>query len=326
MARTRTVADRKADSSSPGARPPSQTDPESGSQPTGKAHRSKRSGVTGFPGLCIVATPIGNAADITLRALDLLREADVIACEDTRVTAKLLTLHGISRPLTPYHEHNAAKARPRLMRRLKGGESVALVSDAGTPLVSDPGYRLVRACLAEAIPVTSAPGPSALLTALVLSGLPTDRFFFAGFLPPRGTARRRALAELSDIPGSLVFMESARRLGPSLTDMAATLGGREAAVARELTKMFEEVRRGPLSELAEHYRAAGPPKGEITVVVGPPEPESPDTEALDRDLREALDRMTLRDAVASVAGATGHSRRDLYRRALALSKEMGERR
>ena len=320
MARTRPVAQRKANSSSLGARPPSQAVSEPVLHPTGKAHRSKRSDAAGFPGLCIVATPIGNAGDITLRALEMLRQADVIACEDTRVTAKLLAKHGISRPLTPYHEHNAAKARPQLIQRLKNGESMALVSDAGTPLISDPGYRLVHDCLAAGIPLTAAPGPSAVLSALVLSGLPTDRFFFAGFLPSRAQARRRALAELAGVPGSLVLMESARRLAASLDDMAAILGDREASVTRELTKLFEEVRRGTLPELAAHYLASGPPKGEITIVVGPPAAATTDAGSLNRMLSEALNGMSVRDAVAHVAEATGHSRRDLYQRALTLAK------
>ncbi len=168
------------------------------------------------------------------------------------MTSRLLAIHGIATPLVPYHDHNAERARPALIRRLKNGETVALVSDAGTPLVSDPGYRLVRACIAEDVPVTVLPGPSAVLAALVLSGLPTDRFLFAGFLPPRKAARRRALAELAGVRASLVFMESARRLAAALADMAETLGRREAAVGRELTKMFEEVRRGPLPDLARH--------------------------------------------------------------------------
>jgi 16S rRNA (cytidine1402-2'-O)-methyltransferase len=268
-----------------------------------------------------VATPIGNARDITLRALDVLMEADAIACEDTRVTAKLLAIHGISKPLLAYHEHNAERARPMLIERLKRGETVALVSDAGTPLVSDPGYKLVRACLENNIPVTPIPGASAVLTALVASGLPTDRFLFAGFLPAKRTARRRALAEFRGVAASLVFMESAKRLASSLADMAETLGPRGCAVAREMTKLFEEVRRGTLAELAAHYKESGPPKGEVTVVVAPAaEPEPADAADIDRMLLDALERSTMRDAVALVAEATGAPRRQVYARALALKR------
>ena len=268
-----------------------------------------------------MATPIGNAADITLRALDVLRAADVVACEDTRLTRRLLAIHGIEARLAPYHDHNAARAGPGLIRRLKNGEIVALVSDAGTPLVSDPGYRLVRACIDQGIPVTPLPGASAVLAALVVSGLPTDRFLFAGFLPPRAGARRRALAELAAVPASLVFMVPARRLPAALADMAEVLGARPAAaVARELTKTFEEARRASLAELARHYASAGPPKGEVTVVVAPPEAPAPDPGRLDRLLREALEGASVRDAAAEVAAATGVARRRLYARALELRK------
>lgn len=271
-------------------------------------------------GLILVATPIGNAADITLRALSVLAGADVVACEDTRVTGKLLALHGVSASLTPYHEHNAAKARPQIIGRLKNGESVALVSDAGTPLVSDPGYRLVQACLEEGIPVTAVPGASSVLTALQLSGLPSDRFLFAGFLPNKTAARRRALAELAAVPATLVFLESPRRLDGALTDMAGVLGEREAAVARELTKLFEEVRRGPLADLARHYAEAGPPKGEVVVVVAPPSAAAETSdEMVDRLLREALLTTSLRDAVDAVAATTGRPRRQVYARALAVT-------
>jgi 16S rRNA (cytidine1402-2'-O)-methyltransferase len=272
-------------------------------------------------GLTIVATPIGNADDISLRALATLRAVDVIACEDTRVTRKLMARHGIATPLLAYHDHNAARMRPILLERLRAGESIALVSDAGTPLVSDPGYKLVRAAIEAGLAVTTIPGASAPLAALVLSGLPSDRFFFAGFLSPRSAARRRELAELARLGASLIFFESAGRLGESLTDMAATLGTRNAAVAREMTKLFEEVRRGPLAELAAHYAAAEPPKGEIVVVVGPPTESAAETtdEAIDRALSDALAHMSLRDAVAAVAAATGEPRRRIYARALALT-------
>ncbi len=211
------------------------------------------------PGLYLVATPIGNLRDVTLRALDVLAAADAVACEDTRVTGKLLRAHGIRAALVAYHDHNAERVRPRLLARLEAGERLALVSDAGTPLVSDPGYKLVRAAIQSGIAVTPVPGPSAAISALVMSGLPTDRFFFAGFLPPRAAARRRALAELAEVPGSLVFFEQPRRLAQSLADMGGALGDREAAVLREITKLYEEARRGTLSTLAAHYGAAGPP-------------------------------------------------------------------
>ena len=274
------------------------------------------------PGLYLVATPIGNAADITLRALDLLRGADLVACEDTRLTGRLLQRYGIAAKLTPYHEHNAERVRPALLARLREGARVALVSDAGTPLVSDPGYKLVAAAIAEALPVTAAPGPSAALTALLLSGLPPDRFLFAGFLPSRSAARRSALRELAAVPATLIFYESPQRLPESLADMAALLGDRPACVARELTKLYEEVRRDRLAALAAHYAETGPPKGEIVVVTGPPgaapEPEAADLDAL---LREALATMRLREAAAHVAAATGLPRRRVYARALDLTRD-----
>ena len=272
-------------------------------------------------GLYLVATPIGNAADITLRALKTLRLADVIACEDTRITGKLMAIHDIATPLTPYHDHNAERKRPILIERLKDGERVALVSDAGTPLISDPGFKLVRACIDEGLPVTGVPGPSAVLAALVVSGLPTDRFLFAGFLPSRAAARRRTLAELATTPASLIVMESPRRLASALTDMAEALGARHAVVARELTKIFEEVRRGPLPDLARHYRGAGLPRGEVTVVVAPPGPSATvDGDALDRLLVAALNGASLRDAATGVAAQTGLPRRRVYARALEIAR------
>jgi len=275
------------------------------------------------PGLYIVATPIGNARDVTLRALDLLAAADVIACEDTRVTAKLLAIHGIRTSLTPYHEHNAEKARPRLIKRLKSGEIVALASDAGTPLVSDPGYKLVRACLEEAICVTALPGASAVLAALTLSGLPSDRFLFTGFLPNRKAARRKALIELKAIPATLVIMESAKRLAAAINDMAYVLGGRAAAVGRELTKKFEDVRRGSLHELSAHYAEHGPPRGEVMVVVAPPGADEKagavDGPELDAMINRALEGASLRDAADRVSAETGVARNRVYTRALELT-------
>lgn len=272
------------------------------------------------PGLYIVATPIGNAGDITLRALDLLARCDLVLCEDTRVTAKLFAIHNIQAKTAPYHDHNAAEMRPRVLKRLEAGEAIALVSDAGTPLVSDPGFKLVQEAVAAGHTVTALPGASSVLAALTLAGLPTDRFFFAGFLPSKQEARRKELADLAAIPATLVFLESANRLAAVLADMAAALGGREAAVARELTKKFEEVRRGPLGELAAHYEEAGPPKGEIVIVVGPPEKRAAlCTHEVDAMLENALARATLKDAVAEVVAMTGLPRRDVYARALELS-------
>lgn len=276
------------------------------------------------PGLILVATPIGNAADISARALAVLEDADVVACEDTRVTAKLFAVHGIKVPMLPYHEHNAASQRPKLIKRMKHGETVALVSDAGMPLVSDPGFKLVNACIEAGLAVTCVPGPSSVTTALALSGLPADRFFFQGFLPTKRGPRISVFEELATLPGSLVIMESAKRLAAMLADAAGVLGHRDAAVTRELTKRFEEVRRGPLDELAAHYAAAGPPKGEVTVVVGPrPEAERKlDAAELDAVLRAELSQGSVRDAAQRAAQASGWPKRDVYRRALALADNL----
>jgi 16S rRNA (cytidine1402-2'-O)-methyltransferase len=271
-----------------------------------------------MPGLYLVATPIGNLGDISLRALAVLNGADRIFCEDTRVTGKLLARYGISTSLGAYHDHNAEQVRPAVLTALRRGERVALVSDAGTPLVSDPGYKLVRAALAKDLPVTAIPGPNAAVTALILSGLSPDAFLFAGFLPPRQAARRRALARWVAVEATLVFYESTPRLAESLADMAEVLGDREAAVARELTKLHEEVRRGRLADLAAHYRLAGPPRGEAVVVVGGPEHSEPDEAEVDQRLRSALAELGLREATAKLAAETGMPRGKLYRRALAL--------
>ena len=274
------------------------------------------------PGLYIVATPIGNARDITLRALDVLRGASVVLCEDTRVTGKLFSYHQISNSLLAYHEHNAKRMRPLIMERLKNGESVALVSDAGTPLVSDPGYRLVEACVKEGVPLTTLPGASSVLCALVLSGLPTDRFFFQGFLPNKSGQRRKVLSGLTNIPGSLVFLESAKRLAASLTDMDDILGDRAAAVTRELTKLYEEVRRGSLAELAEYYSANGAPKGEVTLVVGrPPVEDAPEGGALDQLILEALKTQAVREAASGLSKELGLPKRQIYNRALELKSD-----
>jgi 16S rRNA (cytidine1402-2'-O)-methyltransferase len=274
------------------------------------------------PGLHIVATPIGNLGDISLRALAALAGADLIACEDTRVTRKLLDRYGIRTPLTPYHDHNAAEARPKLLRRLGEGVALVLVSDAGTPLVSDPGYKLVRAAQEAGHGITTLPGPSAVLAALAVAGLPTDQFFFAGFLPPKQTARRARIAELARIPATLVMFETGPRVAATLADLAAGLGHkREAALCRELTKLHEEVRRSGLKTLAEDY-VSEEPRGEIVLVIGPPPAaEQPSAEETDKLLRSALARTSLKAAVAEVAAATGLPRRQIYQRALALGNE-----
>ncbi|MFI4987676.1 MAG: 16S rRNA (cytidine(1402)-2'-O)-methyltransferase [Alphaproteobacteria bacterium] len=292
-----------------------------GSKPRAAGRAEKRAAQAVTPGLYLVATPIGNLGDITLRALDVLRGVALIACEDTRVTGKLLAAYGIAARMTPYHEHNAEHARPALIAKLTQGAAVALVSDAGTPLVSDPGYKLVRAALAAGIRVSVIPGASAVLAALTLAGLPSDRFLFAGFLPAKAGERKKTLSALAAVPATLVLYETAPRLAASLADMAELLGAREAAVARELTKLFEEVRRGPLAELARHYREAGPPKGELVVVIAPPAAAAPaDAATLDRMLEEALARASLRDAADAVAAASGLPRRRVYGRALELAK------
>jgi 16S rRNA (cytidine1402-2'-O)-methyltransferase len=270
------------------------------------------------PGLHLVATPIGNLRDITLRALEALAAADLIACEDTRVTRKLVDHFGIATPLTPYHDHNAEVARPKLLARLAEGAALALVSDAGTPLVSDPGYKLVRAAYDDGHPVFALPGPSAALAALTVSGLPTDRFFFEGFLPAKSAARQARIAELARIPASLVLFETGPRLAAALADLAAGLGRRDAAVCREITKLHEEVRRGSLEQLAQHYASAGEPRGEIVLVIGPPATRAQGAGDVDALLQSALARLSVKEAVAEVASVTGEPRRAVYQRALAL--------
>jgi len=282
--------------------------------------RSKPAAGTLAPGLHLVATPIGNLADITLRAIETLAAADLIACEDTRVTAKLLRAHGITTRTTPYHEHNADRAGPDLLRRLEDGQAIALVSDAGMPLISDPGLKLVRRAAASGVRVTVVPGPSAPLAALVLSGLPSDRFLYTGFLPTRQAARRAELERLASIEATLVVFESPRRLAASLDDMERILGHRDVCVARELTKLHEEVRRGTLADVAAHYRAAAAPKGEVVVVIGPPAKDAAtiDWPEIDARLMAAIESMSVRDAAAMVAEACGVKRREAYARALDL--------
>jgi 16S rRNA (cytidine1402-2'-O)-methyltransferase len=273
-------------------------------------------------GLYVVATPIGNLKDITLRALEVLRTADLVLCEDTRVTRKLLERHHLAPKLVAYHDHNAASVRPRILAELAKGSAVALVSDAGTPLVSDPGFKLVAAAIEAGHRVYPIPGASAALAALVTAGLPSDRFFFEGFLPPKSGARKTRLAELRAIPATLIFYESGPRLGDSLADIAAVLGLRDAAVCRELTKAFEEVRRGTLAALASHYEEAGPPKGEIVVVVAPPgEADAPDDADIDRKIQAAMKKLSLKDAASAIAAETGLPRKEIYARALALAEK-----
>ena len=272
------------------------------------------------PGLYIVATPIGNMDDISLRALDLLAAVDRIACEDTRHTRHLLERHGIEARLLPYHEHNAEYMRPAIMARLTHGETLALVSDAGTPLISDPGYKLVRKAIASGIYVSAVPGASAALMALTLSGLPSNNFMFAGFLPPKSGARRNALGDLAAINTTLIFFESPRRLAASLADMAAILGTRDCAIAREMTKLYEEFVRGDLAELAAHYAESGAPKGEVVVVIGPPlKAADYSEEYLEARLSELLQSASVRDAAAQLAAETGLARRELYTLAVSIS-------
>jgi 16S rRNA (cytidine1402-2'-O)-methyltransferase len=268
-------------------------------------------------GLYLVATPIGHLADVTLRALAVLAGVDVVYCEDTRHSRTLLAHYALSTPLESYHDHNAAEQRPHILARLAAGAAVALVSDAGTPLVSDPGFKLVRDAAAAGYPVYAIPGPSALLAGLSVSGLPTDAFHFAGFLPPRAGPRRARLAELRQSSATLVLFEAPQRLADCLSDIADTLGDPPVAVARELTKRFEDVRRGRASELARHYTHESP-RGEIVLVVGPAAAPPLDDAALDERLRAALETASLRDAADAVAAAFGIPRKRAYERALAL--------
>jgi 16S rRNA (cytidine1402-2'-O)-methyltransferase len=272
------------------------------------------------PGLYLVATPIGNLADISLRALAVLSRVDLIAAEDTRHSKKLLSHFGIQAKLTPYHEHNAERERPRLVARIATGQSVALISDAGTPLVSDPGYKLVRETLNEGHPVTSIPGPSSVLAALTSAGLPTDTFLFAGFLPPKPGPRRARLEQLKDAPATLVLFETAPRLAGSLADMAEVLGPREAALAKELTKLHETVTRGALHELAAELVGSETPKGEFVVLIAPPADGAAEVsdEAIIQQLERALRSESLRDAARSVADALGVKRSRVYEVGLRL--------
>jgi len=275
------------------------------------------------PGLWFVATPIGAARDITLRALDILLSADVLVAEDTRTLRHLMEIHGLKlgdRPLYPYHDHNGAEARPRILRALEDGRSVAYCSEAGTPVVADPGYQLARAAIDAGHPVNAAPGPSAAIMALSISGLPSDRFLFAGFPPPQAGARARWLAEIGNIPATLILYESPKRIKRLLTELCECWGeARPAALCRELTKRFEEVRRGTLGSLRDGI-GDGPVKGEIALVVGRPLAVVPEAADVDAALTEALGRLRVKDAAAEVAEALGLPRRDVYQRALEMKE------
>jgi len=273
-------------------------------------------------GLHLVATPIGNLGDITLRALQTLAGVDAIACEDTRITRRLTERYGIAAELTPYHEHNAATARPKILERLAQGAAIALVSDAGTPLISDPGFKLVREACAAGHAVTALPGPSSVLTALSVAALPTDRFFFEGFLPAKETARRTRLSELARIDATLVLFESGNRVQDTLADLAEIMGAREAAICRELTKLHEEVTRGSLAELARTADALET-RGEFVLVIGPPTADAQTftDDALDNLLRDQLRDHSVKDAVAHAVELSGRPRREVYARALELAKD-----
>ena len=291
-------------------------------QPTDGDRPSKRS--LSLPklqtGLYLVATPIGNLGDLSPRAADILQSADIIACEDKRVTGRLLKRYGVDTQMVPYHDHSSSRARIGIIERLKSGKAVALVSDAGTPLISDPGYRLVRDTIDADIHVTAAPGPSSPMTALVLSGLPTDRFLFAGYLPTKDKARRDTLSEFASLQATLIFLESPKRLAASISAMTDVLGDRPAAVAREMTKLHEQVRRGGLRDLKEVYANIPAPRGEAVVVIGPLDDANTTIVDLDSILADALEIMSVRDAAETVATATGLARKKVYTRALVLSR------
>jgi 16S rRNA (cytidine1402-2'-O)-methyltransferase len=276
------------------------------------------------PGLYLVATPIGNLGDITLRALETLAGVDIVACEDTRITRRLTERYAIKAELKPYHEHNAALARPRILERLAQGASIALVSDAGTPLISDPGFKLVREVCAAGHRVVALPGPSSVLAALSVAALPTDRFFFEGFLPAKETARRARLAELSRIDATIVMFESGNRVQETLRDLADILGERSAAICREMTKMHEDIRRAELAELARHADTLET-RGEFVLVIGPPpaDARTMTEEALDDLLRARLEHDSVKDAVAHAVEVSGRPRREIYARALELANEAG---
>lgn len=277
------------------------------------------------PGLHLVATPIGNLGDITLRALEVLAGADVIACEDTRISRRLMERYGIAADLKQYHEHNAEAARPKILARLAEGGSIALVSDAGTPLISDPGFKLVREVTAAGFDVFALPGPSSVLTALAVSALPTDRFFFEGFLPSKQVARRNRIEELSRIDATIVMFESGNRVQEMLGDLADIVGQRDVAICRELTKLHEEVLRGAVAEIAKTADELET-RGEFVVVLGPPaaDAQAMTDDDLDTLLRASLQRDSVKDAVAHAVELSGRQRRAVYARALELARETGD--
>jgi len=291
---------------------PSQIKPPITEQPSGQFSP---------PGLYIVATPIGNLKDITLRALDILNLVDLIVCEDTRVSGKLLSHYGISKPMLSYNDHNGEERRPHIFEELAQGKRVALISDAGTPLVSDPGYKLVREALERGIYVTALPGASSVMGALCLSGLPTDRFFFAGFLPSKKEACRKEIQQLAAIPSTLVLFESARRLLNTLPLLHDILGNREAAVVREISKLYEESRRGTLQELVHYYEQHGEPKGEVVIVIGAPAILESSGESIEAKLRLLLASHSVKEAATILAEETGKPRKELYSLALKLMEE-----
>ncbi|MBY0501837.1 MAG: 16S rRNA (cytidine(1402)-2'-O)-methyltransferase [Alphaproteobacteria bacterium] len=271
--------------------------------------------------LYLVATPIGNLKDISLRAIEILNEVDMIVCEDTRVSLKLLSHYGISKPLLPYHDHNANHIRPRILSFLGDGKNIAYITDGGMPLISDPGFKLILACQRKNYPYTVIPGPSAPLMALCLSGLSPDRFFFCGFLPPKSAARKAVLETIKSIQATLLFFESPKRLLPFLKDAQEVLGDREGAICREMTKLFEDVQKGALSKLKEYYETY-PPRGEIVVVVeGASSSSSFSEKDLETYLKKALETYSLKEAVNLVATAMGLSKREIYQRALQLKSE-----
>jgi 16S rRNA (cytidine1402-2'-O)-methyltransferase len=307
------------------AKPASTNIPEDAAEPASRTFTVAGQLLTApkaVPGLHLVSTPIGNLGDITLRALETLAGVDIIACEDTRITRRLTERYGMSALLKSYHEHNAALARPKILERLAQGASVALVSDAGTPLISDPGFKLVREVCAAGHQVIALPGPSSVLAALAVAALPTDRFFFEGFLPPKETARRTRLSELARIDATLVMFESGNRVADTLRDLADIMGARDAAICRELTKLHEEVRRAPLPELA---KSAGglETRGEFVLVIGPPAASAGimGQDDLDDVLRSALKRDSVKDAVAHAVEVSGRPRREIYARALELARQ-----
>lgn len=272
------------------------------------------------PGLYLVSTPIGNLGDITLRALDTLAAADLVVCEDTRVSGRLLAHYGIEKPLLPYNDHNAETQRGPIMDKIRSGGRVAFISDAGTPLISDPGYKLVRACLEEGFLVTALPGANAPLPALQLSGLPCESFIFIGFLPAKTSARQKVLEDFKAVPLTLVVYETGPRLLESLRDIAAVLGDPEIAVARELTKMYEEVRRGRASELVAHYESQDAPRGEIVLVIGGAAASKMDEKAVRAALKQSLKTLSPSAAAAELAKESGWPRKALYNLALEIGK------